>query len=124
MSKKQKLAEELRKHGGKIEKDVLTPEEMKEIENKKRELKRLRDKIDEKRSDRFFEPIDEERKKDLNEKVVQKKKLYNHTEMLKKDLVAVDEKFSNEFGDFMSKFAYNDSQRINASKNLKEIEVM
>ena len=124
LTKKQKMAEELKRLGIKIESDVLTPEEMKEIENRKRELKRLREKVDEKRPDRFFEPIDEERKKELNEKVIQKKKLYNNTDMLKKDLVAVDEKFSNEFGDFMSKFAYFDQQRVGASKNLKEIEVM
>ena len=63
------MAEELKRLGIKIESDVLTPEEMKEIENRKRELKRLREKVDEKRPDRFFEPIDEERKKELNEKV-------------------------------------------------------
>ena len=48
------MAEELRRLGVKIESDPLTPEEMKTIENRKIELKKLRDKVDEKRPDKFF----------------------------------------------------------------------
>lgn len=118
------MAEELKRLGGNLEKESLTEEEISVIEQRKRELKRLRDKLDQKRADKFYEPIGEERKKELNEKVIQKKKLYSNTEMLKKDLVSVQEHFEHEFGEYMASFMDHETSRVNAHKNLKEIEIM
>jgi hypothetical protein len=38
------------------------------------------------RPDRFYEDIEKERRRELAEKVTQKKRLYIHAEMMKKDL--------------------------------------
>lgn len=108
-SKKEKLAEEL-----KLDKVVLTEEEIREIESRKRELKRLREKVQERRPDNFYTPIDEERKKELAEKVVQKKKLYIHSEMLKKNLEEIDNNFNHQFGDYMSRYLITEESRAKA----------
>lgn len=44
--------------------------------------------------------------------------------MLKKNLEQVDDKFNNEFGDYMSKYMINENQRVQAVQHLNEIDVM
>ena len=52
----------------------------------------------------FYEAINEERKKELNEEVVRKKRLYNASEMSKKSLEQIEDRFNIEFGEFMQKY--------------------
>eukprot|EP00347_Sterkiella_histriomuscorum_P019038 403343204 len=122
MTKQQKMAEEL-KLAGNIT-DPATEEEIRLINQRKAELENLRKRIKERRQDKFYTEIDKERRAELAEKVSQKKRLYIHNEMLKKDCEAIDTQFETDFSDYMGKYMYLEKHRVRAIDKLQEIDVM
>ena len=72
----------------------MSADEIRELELKKKELQALRLRIKERRVDSYYVDVDKERKQELAEKVVQKKRLYIHNEMVKKDIEAIDDRFN------------------------------
>ena len=101
-TKKELLAEEMKKAGA--FNTQLTEEDLKIIDQRKKELKNLRDRFKDKKVDTFYSAIDKERRSELADKVVAKKRIYIHSEMLKKDLVKIDDMFCDEFSEYMTKY--------------------
>lgn len=90
--------EELRKSGGVLTKDAtITDEEMRDIENGKRELKRLRDVMKEKKPDTFYLPIEEERKKELIDIITKKRRFFTEAEMQKRSFEELDDQYSEVY---------------------------
>ena len=75
----------------KLDATPLTDEEIRDIQKHKAELKTMKERVAEKRKDTFYLPIDEERKKELNELTINKKRLYIKNDMQKVNLEALDD---------------------------------
>ena len=61
----------------------LTEEDIHRIEENKRELERIRNQVKEKKPDTFYDPINDDRKKELIDYITKKKRLYTETELSK-----------------------------------------
>ena len=96
---------ELRERAGVEQVEGMTDEQVKELEDRKRELKRLREKVQERYDpEQHYEAIPEERKKELKAAVLAKKRMYLAVDMQKRNLEDIEDKFNAEFSDFMQKF--------------------
>lgn len=85
----------------------------------------MRDKVNDKyNKDQFYEPISDDRRKELAAIAVQKKRLFSMPEMEKKNLEFVEDKFNQEFSEFMNKYMIYEKSRTKAIDDFKEIDVM
>ncbi|CDW72537.1 UNKNOWN [Stylonychia lemnae] len=121
-SKKEILVEEMRKAGAFL--DQLTEEDIKTIEQRKKELKNHRERHQARRPDTFYSTIDKERRSELAEKVLAKKRLYIHSDIQKRDHIEIDDIFSDQYGEFLQNYRKVEENRLKAIENLREIEVM
>ena len=109
LSKKQQLKEDMRKALD----GEMTAEEMQVVEGRKRELGRLREKVASKYGqEEFYREVGEERKKELREEVLRRKRLQNQTEMEKKALEVIEDRFNQEYGQFMSTYLHHERNRV------------
>ena len=70
------------------------------IEGEKRNIERLREEIKKKREDLFYEPIHEERKKEIIDHLTKKRKIFTEAEMKKQTYEELDEKYNKLYTSF------------------------
>lgn len=97
--KKQQMDDEIAKAGGTIQ-PKLTDEEIRQIEGDKRDLERLKEKVKERRPDLFYEPIPEERKKELIDYLTKKRRIFQEGEMHNQTYEEIDERYYKLYRQF------------------------
>ena len=70
------------------------------LDRAKRDLFGIEEKVNLKRKDRFYEPIDDSRKKELIELVLRKRKLYSEQELQKIEYEKLEEHFKGKYNEF------------------------
>jgi hypothetical protein len=106
---------------------MIRPEE---LEKRKNDYKKIRERVSDKYGNnvmQFYDKvIGEDRRKELSEMVVKKRRVHPLSELEKKykDLDIINDQFEERFGEFMSAFKPFEQSRIETFNRMKEIEVM